>query len=193
VEIILVRHAEPARPEDPALRADPGLSDDGRRQAEAVADRLGNEAWDALYTSPQRRSRETAAVISRAGFASLLAGIAEVEGPQAFHCSEGKDRTGWAAMLLQSLVGVSRDDVVTDFLVTNQVMQLTGPTLEVAREFFGDRPDEFFLPAMVADVAYLEAGLEQLEADFGDVETYLRGGLGLDDDQLHRLRGHLLG
>ena len=65
MEIILVRHAEPARPEDPALRADPGLSDDGRRQAEAVADRLGNEAWDALYTSPQRRSRETAAVISQ--------------------------------------------------------------------------------------------------------------------------------
>ena len=39
----------------------------------------------------------------------------------------------------------------------------------------------------------LEAGLEQLEADFGDVETSLRGGLGLDDDQLQRLRGHLLG
>jgi len=163
----------------------PGLSSDTMRSLETSA-----QMRDAMISHYRGFVHDAD---KRAGFASLLAGIAEVDGPQVFHCSEGKDRTGWAAMLLQSLVGVSRDDVVTDFLVTNQVMQLTGPTLEVAREFFGDRPDEFFLPAMVADVAYLEAGLEQLEADFGDVETYLRDGLGLDDDQLHRLRDHLLG
>jgi protein-tyrosine phosphatase len=129
----------------------------------------------------------------RAGFASLLAGIAEAEGPQVFHCSEGKDRTGWASMLLQSFVGVPHDDVVADFLLTNELMPRTGPTLEVARRFFGDRPDEFFMPAMIADVAYLEAGLDQLEADYGNVEQYLRAGLRLDDDQLARLHDHLIG
>ncbi|GAA1651756.1 tyrosine-protein phosphatase [Georgenia ruanii] len=128
----------------------------------------------------------------RAGFAHLLAGIAEVDGPQVFHCWEGKDRTGWAAMLLQTLAGVSHDDIVADFLLTNELMQRTGPTLELARRFFGNRPDEFFAPAMDADVAYLEAGLEQLEATHGDVETYLRTGLELDDDQLVKLRAHLI-
>lgn len=32
-----------------------------------------------------------------------------------FHCSVGKDRTGTTAALLLDLVGVSRDDIITDF------------------------------------------------------------------------------
>lgn len=66
MELFLVRHAEPGRPDDPEQRRDPGLSDAGRAQAEAVAVRLGHQAWDALYTSPQRRSLETAFPISAA-------------------------------------------------------------------------------------------------------------------------------
>lgn len=128
----------------------------------------------------------------RAGFSAVLGGIAEFGGTQVFHCSEGKDRTGWAAMLLQRFAGVSDDDVLADFLLTNERMRATGPTLEIARAFFGGRPDEFFMPAMVADAAYLDAGLAQLEADYGDLENYLRVGLQLDDDQLDRLHDHLL-
>lgn len=66
MELVLVRHAEPCRAEDPDQRLDPGLSDTGRAQAEAVAARLRHQTWDALYTSPQRRSLETAAAISAA-------------------------------------------------------------------------------------------------------------------------------
>jgi protein-tyrosine phosphatase len=128
----------------------------------------------------------------RAGFAALLSGIAEHDGPQVFHCSEGKDRTGWAAMLLQRLVGVSDEDVLADFLLTNELMSGTGPSLELARAIWGDRPDEFFRPVMVADADYLYAGLEQLEVDYSDLEGYLRRGLGLDDGQLDRLYRHLI-
>ncbi|MGX4688088.1 tyrosine-protein phosphatase [Streptomyces sp. JNUCC 63] len=163
----------------------PGLSSDTMRSLESPADL--REAMINHYRGFVNNADK------RAGFASLFAGIAEVEGPQVFHCAEGKDRTGWAAMLLQTFAGVSQHEVVADFVLTNELMQRTGPTLEVVRKFFGDKPDEFFLPAMVADVEYLEAGLEQLEADYGDVETYLRIGLRLDDDQLDRLRDHLLG
>jgi protein-tyrosine phosphatase len=163
----------------------PGLSSDTMRSLESANDlrRAMIDHYRGFVKVADKRS----------GFASLLAGIAEVDSPQIFHCSEGKDRTGWAAMLLQSLVGVSHDDVVADFLLTNDLMPRTSATLEIARAFFGDRPDEFFMPAMIADVEYLEAGLEQLEADYGDVEGYLRAGLGLDDDQLDRLRLHLVG
>ena len=161
----------------------PGLSSDTMRTLETSA--ALRDAMINHYRGFVNDARK------RAGFASLLAGIA-IDEPQVFHCSEGKDRTGWAAMLLQSLAGVSHDDVVADFVLTNELMQHGGPTLDLARKFFGNRPDEFFAPAMDADVAYLEAGLEQLEADYGDVETYLRAGLGLDDDQLGKLRARLL-
>lgn len=64
MELALVRHAHPDRPSDPALRGDPGLSATGRRQAGLAADRLRHGSWHALYTSPQRRSLETAAIVA---------------------------------------------------------------------------------------------------------------------------------
>ncbi|WP_377383742.1 tyrosine-protein phosphatase [Prauserella oleivorans] len=129
----------------------------------------------------------------RAGIGAALAAISAEDGPQVFHCAEGKDRTGWIAMLLQRLAGVSDADIVRDYLLTNERMQATGATLDVARAFFGDRADDFFRPAMIADAAYLEAGTAQLEKDYGDLEGYLRKGLGLSDDQLDRLRSLLVG
>lgn len=44
--------------------ADPGLTERGRRQAEAVADWLAAERFDAVYTSPLRRASETAGAIA---------------------------------------------------------------------------------------------------------------------------------
>ena len=55
----LVRHGEAAS----ADGDDPGLSEHGRRQAEAVATRLAHSGVDALLHSPKRRARETAEII----------------------------------------------------------------------------------------------------------------------------------
>jgi protein-tyrosine phosphatase len=124
----------------------------------------------------------------RAGFAVALSTITQNEGAQVFHCSEGKDRTGWLAMLLQRLAGVSETDMIADFLLTNDLMAGSGPSLDLARHYFGDRPLDFFRPAMIADPAYIEAGMNQLAEDYGDIERYLREGLALSDEQLDHLQ-----
>jgi protein tyrosine/serine phosphatase len=56
------------------------------------------------------------------------------------------------------------------------------------REFFGDRPDEFFRPAMIADATYLDAGMTRLEQDYGDLYGYLCDGLSLSDAQVDKLQ-----
>ena len=62
-----MRHALPVRLEAPAgERADPGLSDRGRAQAERVLQALAGDPVDALYSSPARRARETAAPLMAA-------------------------------------------------------------------------------------------------------------------------------
>jgi protein-tyrosine phosphatase len=128
----------------------------------------------------------------RAGIAAVLASISDESEPQVFHCSEGKDRTGWVAILLQCLAGVSDHDILADYLLTNELMRGGGDTRSLARVVFGDMPDDFFAPAMIADTAYLKAGMTQLEADYGTVEGYLLGGLGLSEDHLERLRTLLI-
>lgn len=55
----LVRHGEKA-----GGPGDPGLSDDGRTEAERTAERLSTVPVVAVWTSPLRRARETAAVIA---------------------------------------------------------------------------------------------------------------------------------
>jgi protein-tyrosine phosphatase len=51
---------------------------------------------------------------SRAGFASLFSHLVSDPGPQLFHCAAGKDRTGWAAELVQHIAGVDRSTILED-------------------------------------------------------------------------------
>jgi len=67
-ELLLIRHGEAEHPDAP-LESDPStfdmpLTPRGRRQAKALADRLAGRAIDALYSSPLKRTRETADIIS---------------------------------------------------------------------------------------------------------------------------------
>ena len=66
MELLFIRHGLPLRIDegDAAGPADPALSDLGHRQAAAVAAWLDHERLDALWVSPMRRARETAAPIA---------------------------------------------------------------------------------------------------------------------------------
>lgn len=64
MELLLIRHALPERIDPGNGPADPALSAEGERQALALAHWLLPEKPDALYTSPLRRARETAAPLA---------------------------------------------------------------------------------------------------------------------------------
>lgn len=66
MELILVRHGLPVRIDDADGPADPELSEEGHRQAARMADWLAPEGIDAVYVSPMRRARETAAPLEKA-------------------------------------------------------------------------------------------------------------------------------
>ncbi|GAA4408196.1 tyrosine-protein phosphatase [Tsukamurella soli] len=130
---------------------------------------------------------------ARAAFGGLLHDIATTDGPQLFHCTAGKDRTGWAAAILQSLSGASRADVLHDYLLTNEysrdaitaigeaVAAEHGADVAVAvREMYGVFPEA------------LEAGFDELGARYGTVDRYVREGLGLTPDTVDALRAKLV-
>jgi 2,3-bisphosphoglycerate-dependent phosphoglycerate mutase len=64
MELILIRHARPERIENSDAPADPPLTELGHRQARAVAAWMAAEPFDALYTSPMQRARQTAAPLA---------------------------------------------------------------------------------------------------------------------------------
>jgi alpha-ribazole phosphatase len=65
--LILVRHCEPQEDARGLWhgRLDIGLSDTGREHAERLGEALARHEWDAVYSSPRLRARETAVAVNR--------------------------------------------------------------------------------------------------------------------------------
>jgi protein-tyrosine phosphatase len=105
--------------------------------------------------------------------------------PLLMHCSAGKDRTGFGAALLLSALGVAWPDVMEDYLATNRFWR---------REIAGD----FTMSAEIADILMsahaplLEAGFEAMRRQYGSLEAYLAGPIGLTPEKRARLAELLL-
>ena len=102
-----------------------------------------------------------------------------------FHCTAGKDRTGVAAMLLLSALGVEEEVIHHDYLATNRLWRR-------------DAEVSAGLPPAVADTllsvqpAFLEAAYEAIHSGWGSIDAYLHRQLGLDDGRLAVLRARLV-
>jgi protein-tyrosine phosphatase len=121
-------------------------------------------------------------------FACLKAG----ETPLVFNCVAGKDRAGGAAALILTALGVPRETVVEDYLLTNQVYDVEA-TLRGPREGRLARYPEAVGAAIArADRAYLEAALEAVDARCGGIEGFLESVLDVGAGDLRRIRDRLL-
>ncbi|WP_205473129.1 tyrosine-protein phosphatase [Nocardioides sp. SYSU D00038] len=130
---------------------------------------------------------------ARASYAALLTALHEASPEQAhvFHCTAGKDRTGWAAALLLHNAGCSADVVLADYLRTNEFGGTRDKYLALVREHLGEEKVAVYEAVMVADADYLRAAHDAVAARYGDLAAYLREGLGLDEEVLAGLRARL--
>jgi protein-tyrosine phosphatase len=120
------------------------------------------------------------------GFRTLFATLCDAQHrPLVFHCTAGKDRTGFASALLLTLLGVARDTVLEDYLRTNELW-----TGHVGR--YPELDIDTRAAIVEARTPYLEAAFEVVQAEFGGAEAFAERALGLDAAALRRLRGELL-
>jgi len=67
-------------------------------------------------------------------YAELFEHLLAEDVPVVFHCTAGKDRTGFAAALVLMALGVSRDEVMKDYLLTNESFQHTPRDADIPPE-----------------------------------------------------------
>ncbi len=105
--------------------------------------------------------------------------------PLLFHCSAGKDRTGFGAALLLTALGVPRETVIADYLATNRIWK---------REHAlpPNTPADVRDTLLTAHQPLIESALDLAVASHGSLEALLERGLGLDAARLDRLRAALL-
>jgi protein-tyrosine phosphatase len=130
---------------------------------------------------------------ARASYAELLTELATGPVPQLFHCTAGKDRTGWAAALLLELAGVDRPTILDDYLLTNTFSSATrAKYLAMIGEHLGADKVAVYEPTMVVEPAFLQTAYDSVTELYGSVESYLRDGLGLTDALVAQLKERLV-
>lgn len=116
--------------------------------------------------------------------AAVLRLVAEAPGGVLFHCTAGKDRTGMTAALLLGLAGVSREDILADYQVSEVYLA------DIIRQIKAVVPD--LAPfAGASKSEYLAGCLDLLEEKYGSIPGYLRA-IGLGEDELEALRSKIL-
>jgi protein-tyrosine phosphatase len=118
-------------------------------------------------------------------FAELFEHLLAKPEPLLFHCTAGKDRTGLAAALILSALGVSEKDIWQDYLLTNKLYKRNsiGATLL--------SPDVLKIVWEVQE-SFLQASLDIIHQDHGGMQNYLTQKLKLSPSALQKLRASYL-
>ncbi|VVN68097.1 hypothetical protein PS726_00226 [Pseudomonas fluorescens] len=114
--------------------------------------------------------------------------------PQVFHCTAGKDRTGVAAALVLTAIGVPRATILQDYMTTNR---LTHDSVKqqvdamVARSG-GQANREALTTLLQVQPAFLQSAYATIDQQYGSMDNYLTEGLGIGPAQRQVLRQKLL-
>jgi protein-tyrosine phosphatase len=148
---------------------------------------LGEGKVDTLFTGAYREIVSLPSAL--AGYRELFTGLGDSDRrPALYHCTTGKDRTGWATAALLTLLGVERELVMQEYLLTNeQLVPALEPIFERFEAAGGDRA--VLMPVLGVEASYLDASFHEMHDRFGTIEGYFAEGLGIDAAAQDALRG----
>jgi len=117
--------------------------------------------------------------------------LAEAGEPSLVHCVAGKDRTGFAVAMLHHVLGVSRDDMLADYLLTNLAGNIDARIADGAahiRARYGATDEATVRVLMGVDEQFLAASLDAITEQHRSLDAYLEAVLGVDLAMQDRLR-----
>jgi protein-tyrosine phosphatase len=159
------------------------------KKANAV---LGSgKAADQFITAYREFTRLPSA---NSAYRELFLKLGAQEGPSQislFHCTTGKDRTGWAGAALLTLLGVPKDVVYQDYLRSNDYI------LPAYKDFIdhfvaGGGDLSIMHDILGVKAEYLDASFDEVNTRYGSIEGYFEKGLGIDRAGQQRLRKRFL-
>lgn len=131
--------------------------------------------------------------VQRAAFRTVLLTLLNDSFPGMYHCSGGKDRTGWTSAILQSIAGVSPETIMNDYLATNSyTAALIDATRKAILEQMPEANAETIDALLGVQASYLQAALDQVIASYGSMHAYLTEGLGLTQTDINALRAKMV-
>jgi protein-tyrosine phosphatase len=109
--------------------------------------------------------------------------------PVLFHCTAGKDRTGFAAAVLLRILGVPPETVMFDYLLSNEYyFKHLRRSLILLSLVKGRKISRIIAGFLEAKPSYLATAFQTLDRQHGSFDEYVRQGLDLTREQIDHLR-----
>ncbi|WP_406105904.1 tyrosine-protein phosphatase [Streptomyces sp. NBC_01003] len=164
-----------------------------------VADVLGDlGGLSGLPASPEAAAQlmvdaektMVSAPTAQKAYTTVLQGIADADGANTlFHCTAGKDRTGWANATLLTALGVPRETVTADYLASNTYRAKENAAMLAAMP---PAQAAVYKPLLDVRPEYLNSGFQEVTSRYGTFDHYLDKSLGLSHRDVRDLREDLL-
>ena len=127
-------------------------------------------------------------------YEDFLRNLIDDDGPALFHCTAGKDRAGFAAAITLIALGVSKEDVIDDYMKTNQftkerIEEIIGQ-IELMTLYQTDA--EILRPLLGVEREYIETAFQTAEEKYGSLENFIRDGLNISDEDIQKLRNKFI-
>lgn len=108
-----------------------------------------------------------------------------------WHCTSGKDRTGLAAMLILSALGIEESVILEDYMLTNEynAVRIEGTKKYLKTKGCDDTlTEKAILVFDAVDRRFMENGISFLKGKYGSVIGYIRSELHISDDDIRLLK-----
>jgi protein-tyrosine phosphatase len=121
----------------------------------------------------------------------LLELLADPENlPMLFHCTAGKDRTGWAQAILLSILNVPRSTIIQDYVLTDRY--LSSSAMDQIRKSMPAVDEKMVQVLVAADPRFLVTAFREVDERYGSFDGYLKLGLHIDERTIRQLRSIFL-
>ena len=127
-------------------------------------------------------------------YENFLRGLIDEDAPTLFHCTAGKDRAGFAAAISLIALGVSREDVIEDYMKTNAFTEdrIEEILSQIKLMSLYQADAEILRPLIGVEQIYIETAFETAEEEYGSLENFIRDGLNISDEDIQKLRNKFL-
>ena len=111
-----------------------------------------------------------------------------------FHCTVGKDRTGILAALILSFLGVDRDTIVCDYLISNRFTRTKAFFVYILLLIirFNHKFAKKIRFSLLAKQIFIDAALDTLEKDFGSMQEFFKQKLCYTSEEAVRIKERFL-
>lgn len=105
------------------------------------------------------------------------------EGGSLVHCSAGKDRTGFAAAMVLSVLGVPRETILVDYMLSAKYFNIDSELDRASKKYRWQADRSALVPMLEVRETYLGTAFEAIEQEYSSVECYLEDVLGIGSQE----------